>query len=555
MLLRTKTSSKSTTVLSAWNEFSFGQASAISVGCRQNRPALNPPLRRYHVGQANENSLQSREKLRRASSSIPPLQSQATSFIHPDSLHSLQKFHTSLPSRYQAKLTPAEVTAMLRGNEYTNSDLPPGPVKSFETNCLRSNNPVEDSHSEAIVSNGEGYLFGIYDGHGGAACGQVTAKRLQNYIAAGLLGQEDLEAHLEIVAEAVHSNNSSSSEQLTFIQTFNEQFELVQDLRDIYMKSYYEYLVTLSNEFRTSTEAPNENIEKVLVTAFNTLDNDMSREALPCSTTGDGKVNMKTLTVAMSGCVAVVTHIDGPHLHVASTGDCTAVIGSLSENDTWLAKKLTNEHNSDNNKEVKRILDEHPESEHHHIIKGDRLLSMLAPLRAFGDFKFKWDRKIIEETLGQVLGDRACPPNYKTPPYLTAEPEVSYHRLTPRDKFLVIGSDGLWDMMTPMQVIRLVGEHMSGKLTLSPLHLAEPHIPLEDIAVLLRKRQAAMKLKPVDTNASTHLIRCALGGTAYGVDHSRLSQMLSLPQDMVRMFRDDITITVVFFDDEYLKYC
>ena len=103
-------------------------------------------------------------------------------------------------------------------------------------------------------------------------------------------------------------------------------------------------------------------------------------------------------------------------------GDCTAVIGSLSENDTWLAKKLTNEHNSDNNKEVKRILSEHPDSEHHHIIKGDRLLSMLAPLRAFGDFKFKWERSIIEDALGQVLGDRACPPNYKTPPYLTAEP-------------------------------------------------------------------------------------------------------------------------------------
>ena len=27
-------------------------------------------------------------------------------------------------------------------------------------------------------------------------------------------------------------------------------------------------------------------------------------------------------------------------------GDCTAVIGSLSETDTWLAKKLTVEHNS-----------------------------------------------------------------------------------------------------------------------------------------------------------------------------------------------------------------
>jgi pyruvate dehydrogenase phosphatase len=31
-------------------------------------------------------------------------------------------------------------------------------------------------------------------------------------------------------------------------------------------------------------------------------------------------------------------------------------------------------------------------------------------------------------------------------------PEVSYHRLNPRDKFLVLGSDGLWDLMTPMQV-------------------------------------------------------------------------------------------------------
>jgi hypothetical protein len=40
----------------------------------------------------------------------------------------------------------------------------------------------------------------------------------------------------------------------------------------------------------------------------------------------------------------------------------------------------------------------------------------------------------------------------QTPPYLTALPEISYHRLTARDKFMVIGSDGLWDMMTPMQV-------------------------------------------------------------------------------------------------------
>ena len=112
---------------------------------------------------------------------------------------------------------------------------------------------------------------------------------------------------------------------------------------------------------------------------------------------------------------------------------------------------------------------------------------------------------------------------------------------------------------------------MSGKSTLSPLQLSHNNVQLKDIATLLKQRQAAMRLKPTDTNAATHLIRNALGGeddnyfmsieilfdsgTAYGVDHGRLSQMLSLPQDMVRMFRDDITIQVVFFDDEYLRHC
>ena len=81
---------------------------------------------------------------------------------------------------------------------------------------------------------------------------------------------------------------------------------------------------------------------------------------------------------------------------------------------------------------------------------------------AFGDFKFKWPADLIESVLGSVLKRAAAPgtkqppavpPNYKTPPYLTAKPEVMSHRLSPRDKFLVIGSDGLWDMMTPVRML------------------------------------------------------------------------------------------------------
>ena len=46
-----------------------------------------------------------------------------------------------------------------------------------------------------------------------------------------------------------------------------------------------------------------------------------------------------------------------------------------------IAKKMTTEHNSDNAAEVKRILNEHPKEEERDIIRGDRLLGILAPLR------------------------------------------------------------------------------------------------------------------------------------------------------------------------------
>lgn len=65
-------------------------------------------------------------------------------------------------------------------------------------------------------------------------------------------------------------------------------------------------------------------MRSALEKAFLRLDEDLSTEALPDKS---GNVNMKTLSVAMSGSVACVAHIDGPHLHIANVGDCNAVLG------------------------------------------------------------------------------------------------------------------------------------------------------------------------------------------------------------------------------------
>ena len=56
-------------------------------------------------------------------------------------------------------------------------------------------------------------LFGVYDGHGGASCGIVTANRLQHYVTAGLLPTEDLRNHLDQLKLAgtltnIHVENS-----------------------------------------------------------------------------------------------------------------------------------------------------------------------------------------------------------------------------------------------------------------------------------------------------------------------------------------------------------
>ncbi|CAB3364761.1 Hypothetical predicted protein [Cloeon dipterum] len=424
-----------------------------------------------------------------------------------------------------------QVTAILRVNEYT-QEFQGFSVKSYDSNQLPSNNPIEDTRAEARCLLTQGLLLGIFDGHAGGSCAQVLSKRLFKYVAASLL-------HPEVV----HKYSQAPTD---LIQSFNDNYELAKILEELYSSSFKQFLTDLAKQ--TSEVDANKALER----AFLRIDQDMSQEAEP---TVAGPASQATLTVAAAGAVACVSYIAGAHLHVASTGDCQAVLGSVTENNRWTATKLTEEHNSDNAAEVARILAEHPPNEQDTVIKMDRLLGQLAPLRAFGDFRFKWSRDRLRRLLVPKLGDQALPPNYYTPPYLTAKPQVTHHRLTPKDKFLVIASDGLWDLISPLQAVRLVGEHMSGKVTLNPFRLPKSEMKLKEVNQLLLQRKEGLKMKPLDTNAATHLIRNALGGTEYGVDHGKLSQLLMLPDDMVRVFRDDITVTVVYFDSEFLQKC
>lgn len=81
---------------------------------------------------------------------------------------------------------------------------------------------------------------------------------------------------------------------------------------------------------------------------------------------------------------------------------------------------------------------------HLRVPHQDRLLGLLMPFRAFGDVKFKWSielqKRVLESGPDQLHENehtKFIPPNYHTPPYLTAEPEITYHKLRPQDRFMV----------------------------------------------------------------------------------------------------------------------
>ena len=213
-------------------------------------------------------------------------------------------------------------------------------------------------------------------------------------------------------------------------------------------------------------------------------------------------------------------------------GDCRAVLGSLKQDGTWLATPLSIDQTAANPDEVKRLQSEHP-GEETFVIKNGRLLGQLQPLRSFGDIQYKWDKVTHSHVLTQVYGGPIVPPSmYKTPPYLTAKPVVTHHHLQPHDKFLILATDGLWDMLSNEQAVGLVADFLKQQS--------------KDKGKKAVGDAADSQSELLEHNAATHLIRHALGGN----DHSFVAQMLLVPDQYRRMWRDDITVTVLFFNSD-----
>ncbi|WVQ64495.1 uncharacterized protein L199_002662 [Kwoniella botswanensis] len=176
--------------------------------------------------------------------------------------------------------------------------------------------------------------------------------------------------------------------------------------------------------------------------------------------------------------ITAIVDIESDKLYVANVGDTRAIAGWWnSEKGEWRCDILTEDATCENEQEAERIRNEHPEDERHTAIHnqgyGDtnRVLGGLQPSRAFGDDAYKIgydDFQDIQRALFQREPHRRwrwfeeCPS--KTPPYVTAKPEIAIRDIHPRSreelKFVVLATDGLWDRITSEEASYLVTSHL-----------------------------------------------------------------------------------------------
>lgn len=380
-------------------------------------------------------------------------------------------------------------------------------VKSFDVNFLPSNSPMEDRFVAGISDSLGAAMFSVIDGHKGYLCSQFLQKHLLQYV------------YAELQTKAALTNKSD--------------LEILMDMDSL--ASFDDFLATDYSNWKakgsheTQELLSSSDIEKCLKSAFVSLDNDISNTGLAVikmvnqghSFTSDMKDKVMT---AIDGACSIVSVVQGSDIFVANTGDCRVVVGHQVPNRTWQAIPLSVDQNAQHSGEVERMKKGHP-GEENTVIINNRVLGSLMPFRTFGDVDLKWEKKYLE-SIGIPLS-----PFYYTPPYITAEPLVTHHQLQGGDKFMIVASDGLWEKITNEEAVNVVVESLMD-------YKSKPS-KYSSFWSLFNKEE---KEQCCSQNAATKLLWHALGGT-----DERVSELLDIAPRWSRMYRDDITIIVIFF--------
>lgn len=296
-----------------------------------------------------------------------------------------------------------------------------------------------------------------------------------------------------------------------------------------------------------------ESIDAAIKAGFLRLDREIVHDSVDKVFKNPSKVlAAEYLAPALSGSCALLAFYESQSklLRVACTGDSRAVLGRRGQNGKWVATALSTDQTGSNQEEVERMRAEHPGEQ---VIRNGRVLGGLEPSRAFGDAFYKWSKE-TQIRIKESFWGRTPSNALKTPPYVTAEPVVTTTKIQPENgDFLVLATDGLWEMLTNEEVVGLVGKWLEeNKLSKPPSSgglfsfgkKTSEGLPVEagktegDNKQPIRKQQWGVKEEDEkytveDKNVATHLVRNALGGR----NSEMVQALLTLPSPYSRRYR------------------
>ncbi|KAG5248975.1 protein phosphatase [Salix suchowensis] len=230
----------------------------------------------------------------------------------------------------------------------------------------------------------------------------------------------------------------------------------------------------------------------------------------------------------MGSCLLAVLMRD-EDVYVMNVGDSRAIVAqnepqdvgsSVYENELsteaiietrLTALQLSTDHSTSIEEEVIRIKNEHPDD--NQCIVNDRVKGRLKVTRAFGAGFLKRPKlndALLEMFRNEYIG---------TAPYVSCSPSLHHHQLCPRDQFLVLSSDGLYQYLTNQEVVFHVESFME---------------------------------KFPDGDPAQHLIEELLSRAAKkaGMD---FHELLDIPQGDRRKYHDDVTVMVISLEGRIWK--
>lgn len=430
-------------------------------------------------------------------------------------------------------MTPDQASSKLRTNEESYLVNRGSGVVRYDVVQIPSNDPIEDDHVEKIVevptssvaaesekSPSDWMFWGVFDGHAGWTTSAKLRQTLVSYVAREL--------------------NAT-------------------------------YKVARSDGTVATPSA--ESVDAAIKSGFLKLDHEIVQESVAKVVKSRSKlVAAELLAPALSGSCALLSFYDSKSkdLRVACTGDSRAILGRRGATGKWTATALSIDQTGGTPSEEARLRAEHPNEPY--VTLNGRILGGLEPSRAFGDAVYKWSKETQDQMKTSYFG-RSPSKFLKTPPYVTAEPVITTTRMEPsKGDFVVMATDGLWEMLTNEEVVGLVGQWLetqaaskktsnatangwlsswfsSQKVSLPVEHQKQGESDGQRAPIRQQQWGVAFgqddRFVVEDKNVATHLVRNALGGK----DKDMLSALLTLPSPYARRYRDDLTVQVIFFGE------